>query len=195
MNEFKIIIRGYAQKEASGRYKATSTTVLVHSQGKFVLFDPGLHPNELKTAFSMENITIDDIDIVTATHSHLDHSRNRRLFDKAKFQDLFSIYKAEKKTAERIFIPETAIEVIHTPGHVDKHFSLLVDTSSGKYAIAGDVFWWEDGEEQKVDILSLIEHPDPIAKDQNLLQSSRKKLLDMTDFIIPGHGDVFPVPD
>ena len=195
MDELKIIVQGYAQKIASGRYKATSTTVLIHSQGKYVLVDPGLNPNELKTVFSGENININDIDFVTATHSHLDHSRNSRLFDKAKFQDLFSIYQSEKNSAERIYIPETSIEVIHTPGHVDKHFSLLVNTAEGKYAIAGDVFWWEDNEEQKVDMLSLIEHTDPVAKDQDVLQNSRKKLLKIADYIIPGHGDVFPVPD
>jgi glyoxylase-like metal-dependent hydrolase (beta-lactamase superfamily II) len=195
MDELKMIIQGYAQKEASGRYHATSTTVLIRSGGKLVLFDPGMNPNELKAAFDQENLKIEDIDIVVVSHSHLDHTRNRRLFDKAKFLDLFSLYKSAKKSGKKIYIPGTTIEVIHTPGHTDKHFSLLVDTSEGKYAIAGDVFWWEDNEEQKLDTLSLIGHTDPVAKDQAVLQSTRKKLLDMADFIIPGHGRVFPAPE
>jgi glyoxylase-like metal-dependent hydrolase (beta-lactamase superfamily II) len=195
MDELKIIIQGYAQKEASGRYHATSATVLVRSRGKLVLVDPGMNTNELKAAFDQENINIEDIDIVVVSHSHLDHTRNRRLFDKAKFLDLFSLYQTGKNSSKKVYIPGTAIEVVHTPGHVDKHFSLLIDTAEGKYAIAGDVFWWEGDEEQKTDALSLIEHIDPVAKDQKTLRGTRKKLLDMADFIIPGHGRVFPVPD
>ena len=68
MDEFKIIVQGYAQKKASGRYKATSTTVLVRSQGKLLLVDPGMNPSELKKAFAIENIKIDDIDIVVVSH-------------------------------------------------------------------------------------------------------------------------------
>lgn len=195
MDEFQVIIQGYAQQEASGRWRATSTTTLIKSGGKLVLVDPGMNPGELKAAFIVADINPDDIDIVVATHSHLDHSRNCRRFDKTKVLDLFSLYKAQKNSLEKIFIPQTNIEVIFTPGHVDKHFALLFDTAGGKYAVAGDVFWWEDDEEQKVDTLSLIEHVDPVAKDQNVLQSNRKKLLDLIDFIIPGHGEVFHVPD
>jgi glyoxylase-like metal-dependent hydrolase (beta-lactamase superfamily II) len=195
MDELKIIIQGYAQKEASGRYNATSATVLVRSRGKLVLVDPGMNPNELKVAFDTENLKIDDIDIVVVSHSHPDHTRNRRLFDKAKFLDLFSLYQTGKDSSGNVYIPETNIEVVHTPGHVDKHFSLLIDTTGGKYAIAGDVFWWEDNEEQKLDVPSLIGHVDPVAKDQAVLQNTRKKLLDMADSIIPGHGRVFPAPE
>ena len=43
------------------------------------------------------------------------------------------------------------IEIIDTPGHVSEHLSLLVDTSEGKVAIAGDVIWWSDMQEQIVD--------------------------------------------
>jgi glyoxylase-like metal-dependent hydrolase (beta-lactamase superfamily II) len=195
MDEFQIIIKGYAQQEATGRWRATSTTTLISSGGKLVLVDPGMNPRELSAAFNAADINPDDIDIVTATHSHLDHSRNCRQFDKAKVLDLFSLYKAHKKTSEKIYIPQTGIKVIFTPGHVDKHFALLFNTAGGRYAIAGDVFWWEDDEVQKTDSISLIEHVDPVAKDQDILQASRKKLLGIADFIIPGHGDIFPVSD
>jgi glyoxylase-like metal-dependent hydrolase (beta-lactamase superfamily II) len=191
VDSFKVLVRGYALKEKSGRYKASSTAVLVNSEGKPVLIDPGLYPKELKAALDRENIKIESIDIVTFSHSHQDHIRNYKLFDKSKVYDPFKQYK---KIPEDLYIPGTQIKVIHTPGHFDKHVAFLVDTAEGRYAIAGDVFWWEDTEEQKTDKTSLITHVDPLAEDMVLLQESRKKLLDLTDFIIPGHGGVFKVP-
>jgi glyoxylase-like metal-dependent hydrolase (beta-lactamase superfamily II) len=191
VNSVKVLVQGYALKETSGRYKASSAAVLVFSEGKTVLIDPGLYPKELKAALDRENVNIDSIDIVTFSHSHQDHIRNYKLFDKSRVYDPFKQYK---KIPEDLYVPGTQIKVIPTPGHVDKHISFLVDTPDCRCAIAGDVFWWEDMEEQKTDKVSLIEHIDPLAEDMTLLQESRKKLLSMTDYIIPGHGGVFKVP-
>ena len=191
MDSVKVLVQGYALKEKSGRYKASSATVLVFSAGRLVLVDPGLYPKELKTALHREQVKIGSIDIVTTSHSHQDHTRNSKLFEKAKVFDPFRQYKV---IPEDTRIPGTQIKVIYTPGHVDKHISFLVDTKEGRCAIAGDVFWWEDTEEQKTDRLSLMEHADPLAKDMDLLRESRKKLLSRADYIIPGHGKVFSVP-
>jgi glyoxylase-like metal-dependent hydrolase (beta-lactamase superfamily II) len=191
VNSVKVLVQGYALKETSGRYKASSAAVLVFSEGKTVLIDPGLYPKELKAALDHENVNIDSIDIVTFSHSHQDHIRNYKLFDKSRVYDPLKQYK---KIPEDLYVPGTQIKVIPTPGHVDKHISFLVDTPDGRYAIAGDVFWWEDTEGQKTDKVSLIEHIDPLAEDMTLLEESRKKLLSMTDYIIPGHGGVFKVP-
>jgi len=84
------------------------------------------------------------------------------------------------------------IKILETPGHSVEHLSLLVDTSKGKIALAGDVFWWVDGEEQKVDISKKDDsHP----KELNIkkLVASRRKLLKIADYIIPGHGKMFRV--
>jgi glyoxylase-like metal-dependent hydrolase (beta-lactamase superfamily II) len=191
VNSVKVLVLGYALKEKSGRYKASSAAVLVNSAGKTVLIDPGLYPKQLKAALVRENIKIDSIDIVTFSHSHQDHIRNYKLFDKTR---IYNPLKQYKKIPEDLYVPGTKIKVIYTPGHMDKHVSFLLDTPDGRYAIAGDVFWWEDTEEQKTDKISLIEHVDPLAEDQALLQESRKKLLDFADYIVPGHGGVFKVP-
>lgn len=188
MDTLKIIVKGYADQFAPERYKATSTTVLVNSNGKNVLIDPGLYPKDLKTALAAKGLTLDDIDIVVSSHSHQDHVRNGKLFDKSKVLDVYS----QKSIPE--MIPGTNIQVVVTPGHVDKHVSFIVDTPDGKYAVAGDVFWWEDKQEQKTDEKSLLSLVDPLAKDVELLQNSRQKLLAMAGFIVPGHGDVFAAP-
>ncbi len=82
------------------------------------------------------------------------------------------------------------IEIVDTPGHVNEHLSLVVNTSEGKVAIAGDVIWWLDSEEQNFD-LHQRDHSQAIDSDMDALVKSRKKLLQMADYIIPGHGKGF----
>lgn len=187
MDSLKIIVKGYADQLAPGKYKATSTTVLVKSNDKNVLIDPGLYPRDLKEALAAEGLTLDDIDIVLNSHSHQDHMRNGKLFDKSKVLNVYS-----QKNIPQI-IPGTNIQVVATPGHVDKHVSFIVDTPDGKYAATGDVFWWEDKQEQQTDEKSLLSLVDPLARDVESLKNSRKKLLALAYFIIPGHGSVFRV--
>jgi glyoxylase-like metal-dependent hydrolase (beta-lactamase superfamily II) len=165
-----------------------------HAQKGPVLIDPGVDPSLLGYALRKENLTMNNIDLVAVTHSHYDHSRNSRMFEKSKIYNVHLYLKQQESPSDAIFIPGTGIRVVNTPGQVDKHVSFLVDTASGKCAIAGDVFWWEDGWEQKVDFQSLVSHIDPIAKNTDILLKSRLMLLNSSDIIIPGHGKEFIVP-
>ncbi len=194
VDTIKILIQGFAQQKENRRWNATSTTVLVKSAGKLVLIDPGCGPDNLKSALLKEGLRPEDIDIVVVTHSHYDHSRNGRLFDRDKVYSVSRLFPLRGTQPGTVLVPDTGIRVLHTPGHADKHISFLINTESGKYAVAGDVFWWEDGQEQKTDTQSLIDHRDPIAQNEDILKNSRKHLLDAADFIIPGHGKEFMVP-
>ena len=192
MDSATVLITGYARQLTNGRWYATSTTVLVRSSGKLVLVDPGCKPEELTAALQQEGLAIGDIDLVVNTHSHYDHTRNSRLIAKERVLNLYQT--APKQQPEPWFVPGTDISVVHTPGHVDKHIALLVETRDGACAIAGDVFWWQDDEVQETDTKGLKEHPDPVGKNQPQLEKSRIKLLKLADYIIPGHGKPFSVP-
>jgi glyoxylase-like metal-dependent hydrolase (beta-lactamase superfamily II) len=191
MDSVKVLIQGYAKQLPGGRWNATSTTTLVRSEGKNVIIDPGLFAKDITAGLDKEGLTVEDIDTVVNSHNHQDHARNSKLFGKEK---VFSPFTEYKRIPEGLVIPGTQIKVIFTPGHVDKHIAFLVGTAEGKCAIAGDVFWWEDGEEQKTDYESLVTHTDPAGKDQAVLQESRKKILALADYVIPGHGETFRVP-
>ncbi len=84
------------------------------------------------------------------------------------------------------------IEIIDTPGHVLEHLALLVNTPKGKVAIAGDVIWWIEGEQQ---VFKMNQPDHSQAKGMNMakLIASRKKLIKNADYIIPGHGKMFKV--
>jgi glyoxylase-like metal-dependent hydrolase (beta-lactamase superfamily II) len=140
-----------------------------------------------------EKLKPKDVDMIFLTHYHLDHSLNIRLFPDCKVLDGNEINNDDKIFSYSGKIPKTNIKVIETPGHANEHASLLVETKKGKIAVAGDVFWWRTDEEQKIDYESLMNHKDPYVKDEKILKESRRKILEIADWIIPGHGKMFKV--
>ena len=102
------------------------------------------------------------------------------------------IFRTKSGTLYRHKIPGTDIEIIPTPGHAPEHCSLLVtDVNFGKVCVAQDVFWWEDGKQKTDDYEVLINQNDPFASDFEELKKSRKKVLKIAEYIIPGHGKIF----
>jgi len=192
MAEVKILIEGYA-KEKDGAEFASSTTVLIKENGLNIIVDPGMDRKLLLANLEKENLSPNEINYVVLTHYHLDHSLLAGIFENAKILDNSDIYsfdgKIEKHNGK---VPRTDIEIIKTPGHDMFHCSVLVNSGElGKTIIAGDVFWWADGEQQKTDRESLMKHEDPYMKNEAELMESRKKVLEMADWIIPGHGKMY----
>lgn len=189
----KVLIEGYARRIKNG-WIASSTTCLVISSGLKMITDPGCNRQKLLEALSMENLSVEDIDYVFLSHGHPDHILLAGIFTSARYltYDDLMIYDQDLmiKFDKRILGPH--IEIIQTPGHVPDHISLLVNTREGIVAIAGDVFWWPDGEKQ--DPCTLM--ADPYATsglDRKKLDISRSVLLKRADMIIPGHGKMFRV--
>lgn len=195
MDKFVILIEGYAHKGSNGSYVASPSSTLVYSKGKKVLIDPGANPTLLVKRLKKIGLTTSDIDIVYLSHYHPDHFLGISLFHGKAIYDGTTIWKGDKEKSIKGKIPRTNIEIIKTPGHSPEHTSLLVETSElGKVCIAQDVFWWEDGKQKSDttdDLLSLV---DPFATDVKALRKSRKKVLELADWIIPGHGKMFRNP-
>ena len=191
MNEIKILIEGYA-KEIDNGWLASSSVTLIKSDGKNIIVDPGCNRKMLLESLEKENLKISDIDFVILTHNHTDHTLLTGLFEKAKVITPSEIYNGDNQTEHNNSVPETELELIQTPGHSPEHISIVVTTENGVYVVGGDVFWWTDDEEQKIDVEKDDDaHPDEVnMKD---LIESRKKILEVADYIIPGHGKIFKV--
>jgi len=194
MAEVKVLIKGYA-KEENGAEFASSTTTLIREGDLNIIVDPGMNRKLLLESLRKEGLPSDKINYVILTHYHLDHSLLAGIFKNARIMDNSDIYSWDGKIeAHDGKIPGTDIEIIRTPGHDMFHCSVLVKTNEfGKVIIAGDVFWWEDSQEQKTDKESLMKHKDPYMKNKEKLTNSRKKILELADYIIPGHGEMFKV--
>ncbi|KKR30606.1 hypothetical protein A2715_00270 [Candidatus Woesebacteria bacterium RIFCSPHIGHO2_01_FULL_39_32] len=193
MNQVKILVKGYAKPRGEG-WIATSNTILVQTGKLNIVVDPGVNKKLLLKNLKKVNLKTSDVDYVFMTHYHPDHVFLASLFEKAKVLDGDTIYEDDKETPFENFLPSTNIEVFPTPGHAHEHASLLVQTKDkGKIVVAGDVFWWMDNEKQRIDEKSLLAKKDPFTKDWEALQESRKKILKIADWIIPGHGKTFRV--
>lgn len=192
MNKVKVLIEGYA-KVHDDFEDVSPSVVLVENEKHKIIVDPGFNRENLLKALENENLKIGDIDVVLLTHYHMDHSLLAGMFEKAIFLDNSDQYLQNgiiKRQEEGML--GNGIEIIQTPGHDLFHCSIIVDTPDfGKVAIAGDVFWWVDGEEPNKDFESLINLEDPYVKNEEALRESRKKILEVADWIIPGHGKMF----
>ena len=189
MNEVKVLIEGYAKKIENG-WLASSTVTLVRADGKNIIVDPGCNRSKLLTELKNESLKSSDIDYVVLTHNHIDHSLLTGIFVNAKVLNNEEIFDGDEQVEHNNKIPETNLELLPTPGHTNDHCCLIVKTDEGIYVVAGDVFWWMNNEEQKID----INKPDQAHEcDMKKLIENRKKILDIADWIIPGHGKMFKV--
>ncbi len=185
MAEVKILIQGYtnADTKDSGEERTCSTITLIKDGDLVMVVDPGVLEDQqmLVDALKKEGLTIDDVNIVCITHSHIDHYRNIGMFPRAKTLEYWGLWN--KNTVDdwqEQFTPD--IKIIKTPGHNYDGITLLVNTNKGIIAICGDVFWKKNFPEN-----------DDYASDPEKLAESRKKILDLADWVIPGHGEMFKV--
>lgn len=189
----KVLIEGYVKEEENYELASCTTTLIKENKLKIIV-DPGMDRKKLLEALEKENLSAKEIDYIVLTHYHLDHSLLTGIFENAKILDDSNIYSWDGKIKEHEGkVPGTNIKIIKTPGHDPFHCSVLVDTEKGKIAIVADVFWWSDGEEQKIDKKNLMQHKDPYVKNEEKLKESRKKIIEIADWIIPGHGKMFKV--
>lgn len=181
----QILLKGYyTLDETAGR--VCSTVTLVQDKDLNIIVDPGTlsSPQVLFQALKKRNLTLDDINVVFITHSHLDHFKNAGLFTRARILDYWGWWEGDSWSKASAVINGN-IQVLNTPGHSYDSITLQVKTGEGVIAICGDVFWDKDFPEYPQD--------DPYVQDAALLGESRKKLVAAADYIIPGHGDRFHV--
>lgn len=178
----KILIKGFIDLEKS---KGWSTTSLIIDKNLVMIVDPGTvyDSKYIIDELKKEGLSVNDVDYVCISHSHLDHYRNIGLFPRAKSLDYWGIWDKDRLISKDWNCDfNENIYVMKTPGHNEDGITLFVKSDKGIIAICGDVFWEEnypkDGE-------------DPFAQNQKLLIKSRKKVMNKADWIIPGHGDIF----
>jgi len=186
MVEVKVLVEGYTNAdsvEESGTEKSCPTITLVRDKNIVMVVDPGVLEDQqmLIDALKKENLEIKDVNIIFLTHSHIDHYRNVGMFQNARVLEYYGLW--EKNTVDDWKEQFTNdIKIIKTPGHNYTSLTLLIKTEKGIVAIVGDVFWKERFPEQ-----------DAYADNASQLAESRKKVLELADFIIPGHGPMFKV--
>jgi glyoxylase-like metal-dependent hydrolase (beta-lactamase superfamily II) len=183
----KILIEGYTNANSVteiGKEKTWATITLVRDGDIIMVVDPGVLETQqmLIDALKKEDLTVNDVNVVCITHSHIDHYRNVGMFQNAKTLEYFGLWNKDAvEEWTESFSPN--IKVLHTPGHDYTGITLLVTTEDGVIAICGDVFWRENYPHNP--------HDDPYASNPKQLETSREMILKMSDFVIPGHGGMY----
>lgn len=185
MAKVKVLIEGYttANTAESGEEKTCPTISLVKDKDIVMIVDPGVLEDQkmLIDKLGTEGLSIDNVNIVCITHSHIDHYRNIGMFPGAKTLEYWGLW--DKNTVENWKEQFTEnIRIVKTPGHSYDSITLFIKTDKGIIAVCGDVFWKENFPED-----------DTYASDKEKLQESRKRILEMADWVIPGHGKMFKV--
>jgi len=185
MAEVKVLVEGHTTADFpdSEKESTTATITLVRDKDIVMIVDPGSlkDKNVLIEALKKEGLVPNDVNIVCLTHSHIDHFINLGMFPNAKVLECYGIwYEDTVEDWEENFTDD--IKIIKTPGHSCTGITLLVKTEKGTIGIIGDVFWKENSPEN-----------DAYADDPEKLKESRKKVVELSDYIIPGHAGMFRV--
>jgi len=198
MAEVKVLVEGNHERLDDGKIKIGSTVTLIKSD-KNILVDTGsfLDREKLIEELKKENLSAEDIDIVILTHLHLDHTVNIYLFSNAKIfyklrgKDFAGLvgFPKEGKIQRFELVDEVEIAkdvlILLTPGHTEDSISVIVNTSNGKFVIAGDAF-------DSKKLLDVNVQP-PLYWNLDEFNKSREKILNIADYIVPGHGKMFEV--
>lgn len=185
--EVKILIEGFTNADSvseSGEERTQPTVTLIKDGDLIMVVDPGVMESQqiLIEALKRESLTVQDVNMVCITHSHFDHFRNIGMFPNAKTLEYYGVW--HENTIDNWSKDFTSnIKIIHTPGHDVTGLTLFVTTDAGVVAICGDVFWKKNYPADPKD--------DAFASNPEVLKESRKMVLRMADFVIPGHGPMY----
>ena len=169
-----------------GARLVASTVALIEADNAVIVVDPGMVPGDVDLTNKIESAGVkkESVTHVFISHHHPDHTVRIGMFPNATVVDFWGSYHHDlwQDHGDQFEIAKN-VTVIRTPGHTDEDASLIVVAKDGTYVFTH--VWWNENMEPKVD---------PLAEDSSSLIESRKKILQIADFIIPGHGKMFTNP-
>ena len=191
------ILVGFSKEEGPKTYADGSVT-LVKSDNFTILFDCASPKNKslLLQKLSDHGTTPESVTHLICSHGHSDHTGNMNLFENAVVYLANDILKPDGSYESHDFQKEEICNIVEiedesldvylmaTPGHTDHCLSLVVENGDDITVVVGDLF------ENENDVLDsgLWRANSKYPESQEL---SREKVLEIADFIIPGHGKMF----
>jgi glyoxylase-like metal-dependent hydrolase (beta-lactamase superfamily II) len=167
-------------------HRVASTVSYVEEGGFRGVIDPGMvrSRNAILGPLARRGVKPDEVTDIILSHHHPDHALNCALFPNARVHDYWAEYRADVWTSRRAEGRRLAPSVIllETPGHTPEDITTLVGTPAGVSAFT-HLWWNEEGPT-----------PDPLAQDNRLILRNRKRVAQLADTIVPGHGRPFSLP-
>lgn len=197
MPSVHVLRPGYSWSQDQDVMRANGTATLVRDEDKIILVDTlGPWDSDLLVQLLQEQgVQPPDVNLVVCTHTHPDHVGNMNLFTNSEQHvSGFSVYRDDEYTFHPFIdgVPlslTSNVRVIPTPGHTLSCVSVVVENveGMGTVIVAGDLF---EKEEDLTDDQLWLEAG---SEDEEQQRVNRQKVLEMADYIIPGHGPMFKV--
>ncbi|MEE9150395.1 MAG: MBL fold metallo-hydrolase [Thermoplasmata archaeon] len=172
--------------------QASSTVTLVSGDGHNIIVDTGVlgEGEKILEGLSKHSLSQNDIDIVINTHLHGDHISNNALFKRARFiahAKEFPVRLKNVLVIEGDYELSENMIIIETPGHTQGSISVVVKDlkNSRTYVIAGDALPIKDNYLRWV--------PPGINYNPKIALASMKRIVNLANFVIPGHGEIFAI--
>jgi glyoxylase-like metal-dependent hydrolase (beta-lactamase superfamily II) len=180
---FDVLVTGSVTDTGGG---VISTCSLIRDGDRLIVVDPGMASDDDVILRPLRALGVEPRDVtdVVLSHHHPDHTMRVALFPNAAVHDHWATYRGidwEDADAEgRILTPSVAL--IRVPGHTAQDIAVVAGTEQGTVVFTHA--WWDaDGPPE-----------DPTAEDPEALRASRRRIRELADRIVPGHGEPF-TPD
>ncbi|RWS31444.1 Metallo-beta-lactamase domain-containing protein 1-like protein [Leptotrombidium deliense] len=190
-----VLKEGYSRWMQNGRMSANGSCTLIKSSGMYILVDT-LGPWDsdiLRALLQKHSIHPEDISLLVCTHGHTDHIGNLNMFLRCKHivgeclyeKDVYETHDFEQQP----YIVSPNVRVIATPGHTLSDVSVVVENVDklGTVAVVGDLF------EKEEDVNDASIWKDAGSESPEKQESNRATILQISDYIVPGHGPMFSV--
>ena len=167
---------------ATGGGVASSCT-LVRDGDRTIVVDPGMATGADAILSSLARLGVRPVDVtdVVLSHHHPDHTMYAGIFPKAAVHDHWAVYRGtdweDSDCDGRVLAP--SVQLARTPGHTAEDLVLIAGTADG---IVVTTHSWFHAD-------STVDDEDPEDADQ--LRESRRRILEVADRIVPGHGPAF----
>lgn len=191
-----VLQAGYSRVEGDVFLANGSSTLIIGPKYKVVVDTLSPWDKDLMVAaMARHGVAPSEVTHLVCTHGHPDHVGNNNLFTGEGVVHIvgWSVHTKDRYTdhsfnkGEVFRIDEDELVVMPTPGHTLDSVSVKVNTAEGVVIVAGDLFekeedladesiWKEAGSENEVEQVE-----------------NRSKVLEMADYIVPGHGPMFRV--
>tara|TARA_R110002096_G_scaffold82336_5_gene191630 strand:- start:316 stop:993 length:678 start_codon:yes stop_codon:yes gene_type:complete len=170
----------------NGARSVASTIAMIEADDATIIVDPGMISADVDLVKKIESAGVEKENIthVFISHHHPDHTVRIGMFPNATVVDFWASYKDDlwEDHGDQYEIAKNVM-VMRTPGHTDEDASLVVVAEDGTYVFTH--VWWNEKMEPEID---------PLAEDHSHLIESRRMILEIADYIIPGHGKMFKNP-
>jgi glyoxylase-like metal-dependent hydrolase (beta-lactamase superfamily II) len=160
-----------------------SSCTLIRDGDRVIVVDPGMAESARSILDPLEalGVQVGDVTDVVLGHHHPDHTIHAGHFPNAAIHDHWAIYRGthweDSECDGRVLAP--SVLLARTPGHTDQDLAVVVGTPDGIVVCSHSFF--------NADTTVDDESPD----DHDALHASRAAILEIADWIIPGHGPGF----